>query len=199
MDSRSHLCRDWTGMKIEWNENPLRTKVIVSMAEAEAIVLKRKTRSMLVHIKWAKIYLEKGDAKKAEEYLDSMLDGEDRESVYDSAPVYKDALLDTHIGDCTCVPCTCMKCLAEDALGIDTIAGLGKHEAHAIACAFGDWMVDDGGAVSIDVALERLKNYEPEEDDLKDFPDREVHLERWRQEHRDAHDWLLNYKAEHHF
>lgn len=41
-----------------------------------------------------------------------------------------------HGGDCTCIPCSCRKCWAEEYLGIDTIAGLGKHSAAKIQGAF---------------------------------------------------------------
>lgn len=186
-------------MKIEWNENPLRTKVIISDEEAAALVLKMKTNTMLRQSKIAKKYLEEGDAEKALQWIDQIVTDSERESAYDNPKSYQEALLDTHIGDCTCVACTCMKCISEYELGIDTISGLGKHEAHAIACAFGDWMVDDGGAVSIDVALERLKNWKPKEDALKDWDNRDDHIQRWIREHKVAYEWLLKYKTAHDF
>lgn len=41
-------------------------------------------------------------------------------------------LAEPHCGDCICVSCSCMRCSVEQLLGVDTTAGLSKHELRQI-------------------------------------------------------------------
>jgi hypothetical protein len=91
-----------------------------------------------------------------------------------------------HSGDCTCVPCSCDKCHAETLVGVNTINGLGKHEASYIAGAFESQR-------TLDEAVAHLTDYEP-----KNVPEWGLpHVDRWREETRRAHEWLLAYRRDH--
>jgi hypothetical protein len=109
------------------------------------------------------------------------------------------ALAGAHCGDCTCVPCGCSKCFAEGAIGIDTLAGLGKHEAHAIAGVFRP-APGEPTAKTISEALEMLRDHHPvkgrgwEKCTDEAF---QAHVPRWIEEAKRAHTWLEAYRKEH--
>lgn len=101
-----------------------------------------------------------------------------------------------HMGDCTCVPCTCFRCLVESMLGIDTIKGLGKHEANNVLGEFGK-----DGTKTIDEAIATLeadKEY-IKPDTWPDSVGYEIHIPRWESERKRAIEWLKKYKEEHGF
>jgi len=113
---------------------------------------------------------------EAEERLDDIL----RESLK--------ALKSSHDGDCVCSPCTCFKCLAEDLLGIDTLEPFpGKHQLNHIFSVF------LGENITIDQALEKLKNYEPH----ATWSGWEAHAERWKREASEAYEYLIKYRKKH--
>ena len=100
------------------------------------------------------------------------------------------------MGDCTCVPCTCYRCLVESMLGIDTIKGLGKHEANAVQGAF-----CKDGKKTIEEAIATL---EADKEYIKPatWPDSvgyEIHIPRWESERKRATEWLKKYKEVHNF
>lgn len=98
-----------------------------------------------------------------------------------------------HMGDCICQANSCSKCQAESLLKIDTIPGLGKHEAHNIYAAFSKGSTWDDEH-TIEEAIESLSEYE-----CKKAPREgaEAHYPRWRGESERAHKWLIKYKDEH--
>jgi hypothetical protein len=103
---------------------------------------------------------------------------------------------DTHGGDCVCWSCTCIRCFVEDMLGINTLKGLGKHQAAKVLGSFGK----DGNKPIDEViaSLETPVEYTKPET----WPDQvgyEVHIPRWEKERLDAAQWLKKYKKEHGF
>ncbi len=109
---------------------------------------------------------------------------------------YVEALMDSHCGDCTCVPSSCDKCHAEELLGIHTMKGLGKHQAVKIHSAFGEYMKPWKRKRNIHEVIEYLEKY----DVAKDPPDWkgwEREVDRWNKEAKDACKWLKNYRNEH--
>ena len=112
---------------------------------------------------------------------------------------YKDYISyidDQHFGDCICFACSCIRCQIECMLGIDTLKGLGKHQANKVLDAFGK-----EGNRTIDEAIESL---EKDRDYVKpdNWPDSvgyEVHIPRWENERITAIAWLNKYKEEHGF
>jgi hypothetical protein len=123
---------------------------------------------------------EERDGKTIETYLDERLAS------------FLEDLVDRHVGDCTCVPCSCTKCYAENLLGINTLEGLGKHEASKIGWAF------DGGA-SIEEAVGKLRDYKPVYTPNPNWPEEQwrVHVPRWIEEGLRAHAWLESYRQKH--
>lgn len=115
---------------------------------------------------------------------------------------YLEELRLPHLGDCTCFAMSCSKCHAESLFGIDTIKGLGKHQAHKVQGAFsngkdGDvWLPE----ASLDEAISRLENYNPTKGPAwarfsqGDF---DAHVPRWKAEAASAAAWLKNYRSEH--
>lgn len=100
-----------------------------------------------------------------------------------------------HMGDCTCVPCTCFRCLVESMLGIDTLKGLGKHEASAVLGAFGkDTKTIDEAIATLEADKEYIKP-----DTWPDSVGYEIHIPRWESERMNAIVWLKKYKEEHSF
>lgn len=153
--------------KIEYMENPLRSIVIIDPVDLEKI----------------KKHLE-------EEYSDYPAVNHQ-----ELLKEYVKSLTDIHYGDCCCVPMTCSKCMAEYALGIDTLVGLGKHEAYYIFCEFGSF-VDEHyqDTKTIDQVIDSLSK----EKDYSDVIDPRLvpHIPRWKQQRKNAHDWLVRYKKE---
>lgn len=103
---------------------------------------------------------------------------------------------DQHCGDCTCVPCSCIRCCVEDMLGINTLKGLGKHQASKVQGAFGK----DGNKPIDEViaSLETEREY-IKPDTWPDSVGYEVHIPRWENERKTAAEWLKKYKVEHGF
>jgi hypothetical protein len=103
-----------------------------------------------------------------------------------------------HFGDCTCEPCSCLKCRAESLIGVNTLAGLGKHEGSHVADAFTARL--DAIVPTLDEAIDSLTNYRPTKGPCWDrHTDAEFqrHVPRWTQEAASAAAWLVAYKAEH--
>lgn len=190
-------------MIIEYNKNPLYSVIILDDADKKELKQKIRIHILEEMLFEGWLYLEDGthfDLDKAKKRLkiEYEEDGEtsniDRmcEHMYDYCLA---ELSFIHSGDCTCVAASCGKCRVEELLGIDTIAGLGKHSANKIDNAFGK-----RNEKTIDEALEYLKNYHP----IPENPEKwekiggyEQYMPRWKDEAKYAYDWLLNYKETH--
>ena len=193
-------------MKIHWNENPLKTEVEVNDNDRERILLYVQNEhysEILCGLDlWLKGKIRHGELISIEKIRNAVSGwGEICNMTTESEYVteYVDQLKYAHVGDCTCLPTSCMKCMAEEALGIDTIAGLGKHSAHKIQNAFGGF--GDLPSRSIDEAIEILQT-KPEYKKPDNWPDSvgyEKHISRWEAERKSALDWLVNYKKKHGF
>ena len=103
---------------------------------------------------------------------------------------------DKHGGDCTCFPCACMRCYIESWLGIDTLKGLGKHQAAKVLGSFGkksNKTIDEAIA-----SLEADKEY-IRPDTWPSQVGWDEHIPRWKKEREDALVWLKKYKEQHGF
>ena len=200
-------------MRINWNHNPLLTVVELDEHDRQLLVLRTKVEMLegriseahfdldAEHGAWLKSIGKGRELSEAVEEAIRSLDypyvcGDvDRNGqsfdvyVSERAKMYADELALGHSGDCTCVPCSCLKCHAENLVGIDTIAGLGKHEASYIGGAFGP----KDSPRTLDAALVSLSDYEPKDVQEWGIP----HVERWRGEAKRAHEWLIAYQREH--
>lgn len=116
MNSYDHCILDSMG-RVEWADNPLLSRVILSPIGKEYLVMKLQVEyweeitDMVIHS------TDLSEEKKAE-----MLDFSSAKEYSDSmARYYERELLGTHSGDCTASPQGCTKCYAENLLGITTI------------------------------------------------------------------------------
>lgn len=178
-------------MKIIFNQNPLKSIVELTQFEKKElwykVMVERVTELLFsVNFHLSDHYFDLERAKhlsNPDYYISDEGKSELEKSVDQLAEGYIDELSKQHCGDCICVACSCMKCHAEGLLGINTIKGLGKHEANHIVKAFNDGR-------GIDQALIYLKNYNPS----ADWDGWEKHAERWKKESERAYKWLTNYK-----
>lgn len=198
------------GISIEWAQNPLFTKVILDdRAKTEF-----KLRVILDHLQMDLFgaYFNLNKEKYPDHYqperalqhiapfveLEYETDQQLIELLAKEANVdaYLEELTSVHCGDCTCVPASCSKCRAEGVLGLDTIKGLGKHEASKIFGAYGGWENNR----TLDEAIAYLESYKPVRGEawLK-YPqeDFDVHVPRWTEEGQRALAWLKQYRADH--
>ena len=117
-------------MQINWNQNPLRTQVILDDNDKEKLFLRLKIDHLLGVSRLTRLKLVKGNVEEALRTLKhinpSNCDLEEKVSSL------IDTLLDIHCGDCTCVATSCEKCYAEDLLRIDTIKGLRKYSGYIL-------------------------------------------------------------------
>ena len=183
-------------MKITWKPNPLHTVIELDDGDKRELRLKILVEELRWRVHGAAYHLKtSGDIEKAQRELD--LDGME-ERVDTVLSEYVLALAGTHIGDCTCVPCSCDKCHAEDLLGINTIAGLGKHQASKIGAAF-----NGGDGRDLEAAIAWLADYHPDREAGPDSwkhrnPDLwAAHSPRWIAEAKSAHKWLEEYRDAH--
>jgi hypothetical protein len=197
-------------MKITYNKNPLNTTVELDELEQKILLYKIMVEELtesLFSIHYELKYKgEKGPdlVRVAEEadpnYYLNETDGEKtklEKRCDELLEHYLAELKSYHAGDCTCVPCSCSKCHAEVLLGIDTIKGLGKHSAYKIDNAFGK-----DNERTIEEALEHLASYNPTPptENLEAWRRAggwEQHVPRWREETKQAHDWLKTYRDTH--
>jgi len=193
-------------MKINWHQNPLRT----------AVDLDERDKLMLLHSIQNEEYseilcsLDNWLGRKTKKDVEPTLEKVHEEIrewgaicnmkiTHEEVQLIIDDLQGSHGGDCTCWPMTCFKCMAESYLGIDTLSGLGKHQAAKIMGAFGK-----NGDRTIDEAIETLKTpIDPEKRDpvWDKYPreEYEKHIPRWESERKSALKWLEAYKEEHQF
>ena len=192
-------------MKINWNQNPFWTTVDLDDRDKRMILLAYQNEEytnilcsldMDINGKYNTEPLT--DMEKIKEEVHKW------ESIcnltVDSPEImqYISFINETHFGDCTCVPCSCVRCWAEDMLGINTMKGLGKHQASKILGAFGK-----EGNRTIDEAIESLEQPTSyiKTDAWKSFTQEqyESHIPRWENERVTAIEWLKKYKEEHGF
>lgn len=190
-------------MVIVYHANPLRSSVLLTEGEKREFWLKLKVEHLEELLQTTHFHLEQGDTKRALQDCDNKQFYDETGNSVGKSPVdsyidgmhasYLDALVGWHVGDCTCVAMSCSKCHAESVLGIDTLPGLGKHEANMIEGAFGV----DGD--DIESALESLRNYDPDARCMWKTEHPELFasaVPRWRQEAARAYKWLLEYRNE---
>lgn len=189
-------------MKIIYHENPLCSTIELDEVEKKELFYQIKIQKMNELLFNAHFYLQNDqhyDIEKAKKSLDPNYwdesDDDDKtqldKSCMEDLEVYLTHLSSKHVGDCVCIPCSCIKCHAENMLNIDTIKGLGKHQAHYIDLAF-------NYKNNIEDALYYLKNYQ-EITDLKKNEHNKQYINRWLKEASEAYEWLLNYKNKHQF
>jgi hypothetical protein len=89
-------------MKLEYSDNPLETKVLLTDDEQE------KLRKQI-----------QKDCEEEDEYRSNL--GVEPLQAQKIFKACIEALLGSHHGDCICAPSTCLKCYAEDFLGISTL------------------------------------------------------------------------------
>lgn len=194
-------------MKITYTQNPLDTIIELDEHEQKEFWYKLKIENLIerlfsVHYE----FTYKKEAPNIEQVLrevnpDHYMADEGQDPVDRRADemlvYYLDALKGKHVGDCTCVPCSCDKCHAESMLGIDTIKGLGKHQAYKVDSASKDRTINE--------AIDYLKNYEQHiqfNDALltrgwKTRENYEQYIPGWVQEAHAAAAWLEQYRNEH--
>lgn len=181
-------------MQIIWQPNPLKTIITLDEGEKRELWLRLKIESLEEMMGSADMDLDdkwratSGKMNTLEEAVAAARRSLDIRYVYGEAEhdgktfdTWLSELCETHLeslsgehhGDCICACSTCFKCRAEDMLGIDTIAGLGKYDAPDIRGAFATVATGLPGR-SIDDALETLSQ---------------------KPKARAAYEWLANYKA----
>ena len=171
---------------IEWRQNPLDS--CVKLTDVGRLRLKFGIAIDLIEEAASIIHLinKEKDVKWARQFIVT----DDVASLINKQAVLMESwLLETHCGDCTCVPTTCLKCLAEDMLGVSVREGLGKHEGHAIQKTFAEYNTLDEVINSLETAL-----IVPTWGTAKDW---EPYMGRWREERDKAAAWLKQYKADH--
>lgn len=171
-------------MKIVYTENPLRSTVELDASESKAFWLVLKTAQMEDLLFNAYFHMQEDrwyDLDKARRSVDPdyYLSEDDKglpkldNRVTDLHQYYIQALLDSHAGDCTCIPCSCDKCHAEGKLGLNTTAGLNKYQGSIVLGLF-----NKDGVETCAQAIEALL--------ARPEPDKRV---------LDTIDWLRDYQA----
>jgi hypothetical protein len=190
-------------MKINWHQNPFLTEVEIDERDKLFLLFyaqKEKYEDILCNLdlslKGSINEDETWDLKKVTEEISKWGDVCNMEIDHNGVQRYVEFIDMHHGGDCTCFPASCPRCQAEDALGIDTIRGLGKHSAHKIQAIFG--YKDEK---TIDEVIEELGTESEyiKPDTWPDVVGYEKHIPRWKAEQEAAHKWLKAYKEEHGF
>lgn len=196
-------------MEIIWNNNPLKTQVILNQHEAEVLWYKLKVDLLLEAMCSAECsmnleFMEPIHQKThgpdyrytAEEALkavrdDLRFDYHDSEDfdirVNEVHQMYLDALQGSHGGDCTCFCATCIKCDAEKKMGLNTIEGLSNHAGHYVCLAFNRRDCD------LDKAIQNLEEFKPR----KKFGSDDALQAQWSDWAAAALTWLVKYREDH--
>lgn len=191
-------------MKIIYTPNPLRTVVQLDAHEKKEFWYKIKIEEMGHLLFDAHFYLtENKYIDRAKEDVDPKYYMEEKRGEKTKLDDRVDELFkyfiadlehNPHCGDCTCVAMSCSKCQAESLLGIDTIAGLGKHEGSKIAGTFAIGnSFEAKDERSLNDVIQILANYEPK----ANWEGWEAHAERWKEEGKRAYQWLIAYRDKH--
>ncbi len=196
-------------MKIQYAENPLASKIILSDAEKKELWYRIKIDEMQNRVYSAMFSLEEGqyfDIKRARHQLDENYWFPDKDDEKSKLDQRVDTLFEHyitsleegwHIGDCVCVPCSCSKCHAESLIGVDTMNGIYKHPASNILSVF-DSTTHDGkprAHLKDDATCQEMIDH------LKANPPKvtegwEQYHERWITEHELTIDWLERYQRD---
>lgn len=190
-------------MKINWQPNPFNTTIEIDKRDKDRVVLYLQTEeytNMLCELDlWLKGRINTDVTPTIEEIhkrIEGWGDVCNMTSESEEVVTFLSYLDTPHMGDCTCVPCSCIRCQVEDALGVDTLKGLGKHSARKVEGAFGR-----DGSLSIDEAIANLEKT-PDYNKPDTWPDSvgwDVHIPRWEIEREAALKWLKQYKETHNF
>lgn len=190
-------------MKINWNQNPFWTTVELDERDKQMILAAYQNEQysdllcdLNMRLKGEFRDLPLTDIEEIKTIADKWRAICNLEVESEEIQDYISYIDDQHGGDCTCFPCTCMRCYIEGMLGIDTLRGLGKHEASTVLGAFGK-----DGKKTIDeaiTALEADKEY-IKPDTWPDSVGYEIHIPRWESERVNAIEWLKKYKEQHDF
>ena len=182
-------------MLIRYHPNPLCTAVELDERNIENLRLKTIIENLEIRVYGAHYYLGKGDTDAAVAELDveSLEDSPLNKHIGEWLEIHIRSLQGEHFGDCTCVPSSCFKCHAERLLGINTIAYLGKHQAHKIVLAFANGR-------TLDDAISWLSDYKPKRDGAwLRYPEESFnqHVPGWIVEASGAAEWLRGYRQKH--
>jgi hypothetical protein len=190
-------------MKINWHPNPFRTKIEIDDRDKQMLLLAIQNEQYSEILCSLKLDMNGKFNRPALTDLEVIKKEVNRWSDICNLDVDSEEVLDyihylniEHMGDCTCVPCSCMRCNAEEMLDINTIKGLGKHQANKVQGAFGK-----DGERTIEEAIASLE-VKPEYKKPDTWPDSvgyEIHIPRWESERLSAIEWLKKYKEEHGF
>ena len=190
-------------MRIIWKPNPLESIVELDDSDRRLLRLRLEVDDLQERIASAHVLLdstwlqsESPEVGKALRYL--TIPDDDPVRLDRRAAEFERELAAGHVGDCTCVPCSCLKCYAEHLVGVDTLKGLGKHEAAKVAGAFTSR--EGGTTPTLDEVISRLLTWRPTKGPAWDkFSDADwqQHVPRLLEEAARAHTWLTRYKAAH--
>lgn len=190
-------------MNIIWNPNPFLTKVEIDDRDKQMILLAYQNEEYSEILCGLNMELKGEYGRPALTDLEVVKKEIDKwgaicnmEVDSEQIQCYISYLNTEHMGDCTCVPASCIRCQVEDMLGINTIKGLGKHQANKVQSAFGkdgNKTIDDAIA-----SLEETPSYK-KPDTWPDSVGYDVHIPRWESERVSALKWLKAYKEEHGF
>lgn len=186
-------------MHINWNKNPLYTTINVDDHDRKMILNYIQQEEYTNILCGLDLDIKSGHITSLEEAHKEIVKwGDICNLTIESEEVqaYVEDLQHNHVGDCTCFATSCFKCMAEEAIGVNTIAGLGKHEANKIMGAFGK-----DNENTIDEAIRILE--EPSDyvkpDTWPDSAGWDSHVPRWKSEKKNAVKWLKAYKERHGF
>jgi hypothetical protein len=193
-------------MEIIYTPNPLETNIILNEQEKKEFWYKLKIDELQELLLDCHFSLEKeniDDAKKFSDY-DYYISDDDNKSNIDIRcdellEYYLKELQSSHAGDCTCLPCACCKCIAENHIGFYSTKGLDSHSAYKIFQAFKS---EDNNKVSIDQALNKLKNPSFEKTEKWNHISQEQfdkYVTGWKIDYKKAYDYLLEHKIKNSF
>ena len=178
-------------MKIEWNQNPLWSNIVLETDEDKEMFVTRWQNDEMSNL-LCSIQSYFTENKLTREKVSKWQSIVNTEFTDESIQRLASFLDDVHIGDCTCVPCTCMKCYVEEFTGISTINGIDKHQLHKIDKAFSLHSKIDGAIEYLAIKPTYIK-----QDNWRNGY--EIHIPRWETERIAALGWLKEYKEKHSF
>lgn len=195
-------------MKVIYGEDPFNVSVVLDETEKMQLWYLIKINKLEELMFEAHYFMKENDHERVKAVVDPKYYCTDDRSPLDkstdaSHQMYLEELeVGTHCGDCICVPCSCSRCWAESIVGIDTLPGLGKHQASGVDKAYRDQFREEGTR-SIDNSIERLRNFDARKaiadwgsevlarytpEDIDDL------VERWTREHAQGLEWLVSFK-----